>query len=79
MFLELVTPNRTEVPEVDGSSDPIDLLAVVGPFGFVRVLTGVNGPRPSVEPVGDWTWEEYGDDQTDEHLDSEENEAEKQC
>jgi hypothetical protein len=37
VFLELVTPNRAEVPEIDGSPDPIDLLAVVGFFGLAGV------------------------------------------
>jgi len=79
VFLELVTPNRTEIPEIDGSPNPVDLLAVVGFFGLGRVPIGVNNPRLLIEPVCDWTWEEYSDDQTDEHFDSEENEAEEKC
>ena len=44
VFLELVTPNRTEVAEIDGSPDSVDLLALVGSFYFIRVRLGVNIP-----------------------------------
>ena len=80
VFLEFVTPNRTEVAEICSSPDPVDLLAVVRLlFDSVRVPPGVNRSRLLVQPVGDRTREENGDDQTDEHLDPEENEAEKEC
>lgn len=55
------------------------MLAAVGFFGSTRVPSGVKRPRLPVEPIGYWTREEYGDDQTDEHFDSEENEAEEEC
>jgi len=79
MFLKLVTPNRTEVPEIDGSPNPIDLLAIIRFFGLAGVPSGVNSPRLLIEPVCDWTREEYGDDQTDEHFDPKEDEAEEKC
>lgn len=80
MLLELVSPNRTEVAKICSSPDSIDLLflGIIRLFGSMRIPPGVNGPRLLVEPVGDRSWEEYGDDQTDEHLDSEENEAEEE-
>lgn len=79
VLLELVTPDRTEVPEIDGGPDPIDLPAVVRAFGLARVLVGINLPRLMVDPTGDWTGEEYNDNQTDEHFDSEENKAKEEC
>ena len=78
VFLEFVPPNRTESAEIDSSPDPIDFFATVGVFGSAGVPFGVNRPRLLVEPVGDRAREEYGDDQTDEHFYSEENEAEEE-
>ena len=80
VFLELVSPKRTEVPEIGSSPNLIDLVlpGIVGLLSSVRIHPGVNCPRLLIEPVGDRTWEKYGDDQADEHLDSEENEAKEE-
>ena len=78
VFLELVFPNCTESAEIDRGPDRIDLYAVFGLLGSMGVPPRVNCPRLFVEPVGDRTREEYGDDQADKHFDSEENEAEEE-
>ena len=81
VFFEFIPPDRTEIAEICGGPNPIHSFVVVGGFrGFVSATLPalVQLPGPSVEPIDDRTREQNGDDKTDEHFDSEENEAEEE-
>ena len=55
---------------------------VVGGFGgFISATLPafVQRAGPLVEPIDDRTREEYGNNKTDEHFDSKEDEAEEEC